>query len=535
MGDMPTFASNATSLNPEQTRAWHVLQAMSGNYGQCFDLRDAFAQDPSRFDQLSLRPPHMLVDLSKNLWDQEVIRILVELAEATDVRGQITQLLSGKVVNHTEHQPAIHSLLRQTYSRGTWQSGSSIRSACEDIDAFLVLAQRIRDRNDIHDVIHIGIGGSSVGPELALQALRPFQSAPQRLHVVSNLDGHDLAETLANCDPAHTVIVAASKSWSTFETMQNLRSAVRWLQFAGQSVEDRVIAITAKPAAAQAEGFEQVLRMPVDIGGRFSLWSAVGLPLAIAIGPDHFKRMHEGAAAMDTHFAEAPLQSNAPVLLGLLDVWYSSFLGMTSRCIVPYHHRLRRLPAYLQQLEMESNGKRVMRSGEAVDYATAMVSWGEAGTNGQHAFFQYLHQGTQRIPVELIATSQCDHGLPGHHEALLANAIAQAQALMTGASAGHDQLRGHQDFPGNRPSTFILLEGALNPAALGALLALYEHRTFVSSAVWSINCFDQWGVELGKQLAKDILQRMPHTDTQGLDASTAGLLNAVAQPSKCEP
>ncbi len=262
------------------------------------------------------------------------------------------------------------------------------------------------------------------------------------------------------------------------------------------------------------------------------MWSAVGLPVAVAIGEAGFKDLLAGAAAMDDHFAQAPLAANAPVLLGLLDVWYSSFLRMPSRCVVPYHHRLRRLPAYLQQLDMESNGKTVRQNGDAVAYATGMALWGEAGTNGQHAFFQWLHQGAQRTPVEFVAASQAEHALPGHHTPLLANAVAQAQALMRGSKAGPGQLPGHQDFPGNRPSTFLLLDGPLNPPALGALLALYEHRTFVSGVVWGINSFDQWGVELGKLLAKDILQRVPGGHWQKLDASTAGLLNAACVASE---
>jgi glucose-6-phosphate isomerase len=259
------------------------------------------------------------------------------------------------------------------------------------------------------------------------------------------------------------------------------------------------------------------------------------LPVAVAIGEAGFRELLAGAATMDAHFVQTPLARNAPVLLGLLDVWYSSFLRMPSRCVVPYHHRLRRLPAYLQQLDMESNGKTVRQSGDAVGYATGMALWGEAGTNGQHAFFQWLHQGPQRIPVEFVAASQAEHALPGHHTPLLANAVAQAQALMLGSKAGPGQLPGHQDFPGNRPSSFLLLDGPLSPPALGALLALYEHRTFVSGVVWGINSFDQWGVELGKLLAKDILHRVPTGDWQGLDESTSGLLIAAGVSAEAKP
>lgn len=515
------------TLNPETTPAWQALERLVGHYARDFDLRQAFAANPQRFQQHSLRVPHMLVDMSKNLWDQLVVEQLLALVTQIGLAERRSELLNGQIVNHTEQQAAVHAALRLAFTSGSPSASSAMAQICADLETMLAMAESIRSDASVHDVVHIGIGGSSLGPELALQALRPYWSTRQRLHVVSNLDGHDLAEALEQCHPAHTLFIAASKSWSTFETMQNLYSATEWLQQSGINPADRLVAITAKPDAALAKGLKHVLRMPVDLGGRFSLWSAVGLPLAVAIGAPDFRQMLTGAAAMDAHFAQAPFAINAPVLLGLLDVWYSSFLHLPSRCVAPYHHRLRRLPAYLQQLEMESNGKTVRQNGDAVRYATSMALWGEAGTNGQHAFFQWLHQGPHRTPVEFVAASQANHSLPGHQTPLLANAIAQAQALMQGSAAGLGQLPGHQDFPGNRPSSFILLDGPLNPASLGALLALYEHRTFVSGVAWGINSFDQWGVELGKQLAKDILQRFADGNRQGLDASTAGLLNAA--------
>ena len=520
------------TLNPETTPAWHALERLVGHYSLDFDLRQAFAANVQRFQQHSLRVPHMLVDMSKNLWDQQVVEQLLVLATQMGLAERRSQLLNGEIVNHTEQQAAVHAALRLAYTSGSPSASSATAQICADLETMLAMAESIRSDATFHDVVHIGIGGSSLGPELALKALRPYWLTQKRLHVVSNLDGHDLAETLAQCHPAHTLFIAASKSWSTFETLQNLRSATNWLQKSGINPADRIVAITAKPDAAQANGLKHILRMPADLGGRYSLWSAVGLPVAVAIGAAGFRELLAGAAAMDAHFAQTPLAHNAPVLLGLLDVWYSSFMGMHSRCVAPYHHRLRRLPAYLQQLDMESNGKTVRQNGAAVGYATAMALWGEAGTNGQHAFFQWLHQGPQRTPVEFVAASQAEHALPGHHTPLLANAIAQAQALMLGSKAGPGQLTGHQDFPGNRPSTFLLLDGPLSPSALGALLALYEHRTFVSGVVWGINSFDQWGVELGKVLAKDILQRIPGGHWQKLDASTAGLLNAACVASE---
>ena len=514
-------------LNPQTTPAWQALERLAGHYARDFDLRQAFAAEPKRFQQHSVRAPHMLVDLSKNLWDEPVVEQLLALAIQMGLPERRSQLLNGEIVNHTEHQAAVHAALRLAFTSGTVPALPAMAKNCADLSAMLAMAETVRADVTVHDVVHIGIGGSSLGPELALQALRPYWRTQQRIHVVSNLDGHDLAETLAQCHPAHTLFIAASKSCSTFETLQNLRSATGWLQQSGINPSDRVVAITANPDVAQVTGLKHILRMPADLGGRYSVWSAVGLPVAVAIGAVGFRELLAGSAAMDSHFAQTPLAHNAPVLLGLLDVWYSSFMRMPMRCVAPYHHRLRRFPAYLQQLDMESNGKTVRQNGDVVGYSTGMALWGEAGTNGQHAFFQWLHQGPQRTPVEFVAASQAEHALPGHHTPLLANAVAQAQALMLGSKAGHGQLPGHQDFPGNRPSTFLLLDGALSPSALGALLALYEHRTFVSGVAWGINSFDQWGVELGKELAKDILQRFADGNRQGLDESTAGLLNAA--------
>ncbi|NDC62184.1 MAG: glucose-6-phosphate isomerase, partial [Betaproteobacteria bacterium] len=386
-------------------------------------------------------------------------------------------------------------------------------------------AEQLRARADIDDVVHIGIGGSSLGPEMALQALKPFHSAPQRIHVVSNLDGHDLHQILQELNPHRTLLVVVSKSWSTAETLRNAESAIAWLRDGGvQDVGSQMVAVSSKPALAQRMGAGDVLDMPEGMGGRYSLWSSVGLPVALALGAQGFMQLLQGGADMDDHFALAPLPQNVPVLLGLLDVWNSTLLGFQSRCVVPHHHGLRRLPAYLQQLEMESNGKRVDLEGRPLPYCTAGVTWGAEGSNSQHAFFQWLHQGTHVIPLELLLVKEPEHSLQGHHRALLANGLAQAQALMQGQEAEPGQLAGHQDFPGNRPSTIIGLE-RLTPASLGALLAMYEHRTFVAGVMWGINSFDQFGVELGKSLATELESRLQSGDTSGLDASTAYWVN----------
>jgi len=366
---------------------------------------------------------------------------------------------------------------------------------------------------------------------MAVPALAAYAHPRIRSHFVSNVDGHDLAPLLEWLEPDRTLFIVASKTFTTQETMANARTAKAWFQAAGGTdIAKHFCATTTNVRAAAEFGITATFGFWDWVGGRYSLWSAIGLPLAIAVGADHFRALLAGAHAMDRHFAEAPLARNLPVLLGLLDVWYRNFHGCTSRSVAPYHQGLARLPAYLQQLEMESNGKRVDAGGEPLPYATAPVVWGEPGTNGQHAYFQMLHQGTDVIPVEFIAVRETSHerldlapavraALEDQHAKLLANCLAQSQALMQGRPGS----AGHRGFPGNRPSTTLMLE-RLDPHSLGALLALYEHRVFTAGAVWGINSFDQWGVELGKTLCGELLPRLASGDASGLDGSTAGLL-----------
>ncbi|MEO8120784.1 MAG: glucose-6-phosphate isomerase, partial [Rhodoferax sp.] len=388
------------------------------------------------------------------------------------------------------------------------------------LDAMLAFAQTVRADTAITDVVNIGIGGSDLGPQMAVLALDEFALPGKRFHFVSNVDGHELASVLKRIKPESTLFLIASKTFTTIETMTNALSAKRWFEAqGGTDIGRHFAALTTNVAAANAFGISTTFGFWDWVGGRYSMWSAIGLPLAMAIGADGFREFLAGAHEMDEHFRTAPLEQNLPVQLGLLDVWYRNFHGFTSRSIAPYHSALRRLPAYLQQLEMESNGKRVDATGAALPFGTSPVLWGEPGTNGQHAYFQMLHQGTDVVPVEFVAVKKPKHSLPDHHDLLLANVLAQAQALMVGkADAG-----GHKHFPGNRPSTFLLLD-ELTPASLGALIALQEHRVFVSGSLWGINSFDQWGVELGKVLAKDIAPRLASGDATGLDGSTAGLL-----------
>lgn len=507
------------------TPIWQALKSKAIDCVQTLNLRQALSS-AQRFECLSLQAPHVLLDCSKSLWDEAVLETLLQLAAEVGLAERRDALYAGAVVNESEQRPALHVRLRaflpqQAYCMPEEECHAGLR-------AMLALAKQLREQARFTDVVHIGIGGSGLGPELVLQALQPWCAGGPRVHVVSNMDGHDLYQTLQGLQPEKTLFIVASKSWSTAETQRNMASAKAWVCAAdGLHWPDHFVAVSSREDLARHSGFTQTLHIPEGIGGRFSIWSAVGLPVVLAVGPAVFLRLLAGAADMDMHFAQAPLERNAPVWLGLLDVWYASFLKMPGRCVAPYHHGLRRLPAYLQQLEMESNGKRVRADGSPVGCMTTGMVWGEAGSNGQHAFFQWLHQGTQRIPVEFIAAREAAHELPEHQAALLANALAQAQALMQGGKAGPGQLSGHQDFPGNRPSTFMLLN-ALTPESLGALLALHEHRVFVAGTIWGINSFDQWGVELGKTLSKDLRKRLESGDVSGLDVSTAGLLSRCA-------
>jgi glucose-6-phosphate isomerase len=391
------------------------------------------------------------------------------------------------------------------------------------LNAMLAYADTVRADEAITDVVNIGIGGSDLGPQMAVLALSEFAVPGKRFHFVSNVDGHELAAVLKHLKPESTLFLIASKTFTTIETMTNGLSAKRWFEaHGGTDIARHFAALTTNVPGANAFGISTTFGFWDWVGGRYSLWSAIGLPLAISIGADGFREFLAGAHAMDEHFKTAPLECNLPVRLALLDVWYRNFHGFTSRSIAPYHCALRRLPAYLQQLEMESNGKRVDALGETLPFSTSPVLWGEPGTNGQHAYFQMLHQGTDVVPLEFVAVKKPMHTLENHHELLLANVLAQAQALMV----GKEDAGGHKHFTGNRPSTFLLLD-ELTPASLGALIALQEHRVFTSGAVWGINSFDQWGVELGKVLARDVEARLLKGDVTGLDGSTAGLLQKL--------
>ncbi|MDQ3058120.1 MAG: glucose-6-phosphate isomerase [Pseudomonadota bacterium] len=547
-----------TRLRCDQAPAWAALQAYFDAEGKNLDLREAFVQDARRFENFSQDAPHVFADLSKNLIDGQSQALLMELARQCALESQRDAMFAGKPINSTENRAVMHFLLRhpppvhylpaqaaidKLVSCQAPQAGSLQRQAYRHfaldatladaqaevevtLHAMLAYAEQLRGDDAITDIVNIGIGGSDLGPQMAVLALAEFATKGKRFHFVSNVDGNELAGVLKGLKADSTLFLVASKTFTTTETMTNAHSARAWFEAqGGRDIGRHFAGLTTNVTAAKDFGISTTFGFWDWVGGRYSLWSAIGLPIAIAIGTAGFREFLAGAHAMDEHFRTTALEENLPVRLGLLDVWYRNFHGFGSRSIAPYSSALRRWPAYLQQLEMESNGKRVDRDGRRLPFETAPVLWGEPGTNGQHAYFQMLHQGTSVVPVEFVAVKKPAHApddLPGHHAKLLANALAQAQALMR----GKEDAGGHRDFPGNRPSTFLLLE-QLTASSLGALIALQEHRVFVSGAIWGINSFDQWGVELGKVLARDIEPRLESGDVSGLDGSTAGLLQRL--------
>lgn len=514
-------------MRGDQTAAWQSLHALANAFSG-FDLRDAFAADAQRASHFSQEAPGVFADLSKNHWDAKVEAQLLALAAQAGVLTYRDRMFQGEAINNTEQRAVMHWLLRHPADGAAAQAlpstlKASLKGVHQTLNAMLAFAEKIRVDAQITDVVNIGIGGSDLGPQMAVMALQSHAMQSKRFHFVSNVDGHELDAVLKGLKAENTLFLVASKTFTTLETMTNAMSAKRWFEAqGGTDVARHFAALTTNVEAAGQFGIQTCFGFWDWVGGRYSLWSAIGLPLAIAIGPEKFRQFLAGAHAMDQHFLHADPAQNLPIRLGLLDVWYRNFLHYTSRCIAPYHSALKRYAPYLQQLEMESNGKQVDHAGQALTYGTSPVLWGEPGTNGQHAFFQMLHQGSDVVPVEFVAVKNATHALPDHQALLLSNVLAQAQALMVGKSdAG-----GHKNFAGNRPSTFILLED-LTPFNLGALIAMQEHRVFVSGAVWGINSFDQWGVELGKVLAKDIHARIESGDVAGLDASTAQLLQRM--------
>lgn len=519
------MSPSSAMLSSQRESVWQNLATLAQYKKSTIDLRELFAKDAKRFEKFKITAPYLWADLSKNLVDNEIWAELLNLVQASGLASGRDAMWAGDAINNTENRAVMHFLLRSPADAVL--ANEQVRQAHQlvhrTLDAMLTFAEKIRANAQITDVVNIGIGGSDLGPLMATLALNDFASTGKRFHFVSNVDAHEIQRVLKNLNPRQCLILVASKTFTTAETMANANTAKQWfLANGGQNISEHFVGLTTNLEAAAQFGIETTFGFWDWVGGRYSLWSAIGLSLAISIGRDHFQAMLKGAHAMDEHFKNAPFEQNLPVALALLDVWYRNFLGFTSRSVAPYHSALARFPAYLQQLEMESNGKRVDRHGRALDYGTSGVVWGEAGTNGQHAFFQMLHQGTDIVPVEFIGVKHPSHSIAGHHTQLLANMLAQSQALMLGQEGDG----GARYFPGNRPSTTFILD-RLTPESFGALVACYEHRVFVAGWIWNINSFDQWGVELGKILAKNIAQSLETGNLQGLDASSAGLVQAL--------
>lgn len=512
-------------------------------------LRDLFAADPERGRRFSARAEGIYLDYAKNPLLDKTLELLRALAAACGLEEEKRRLFSGRAVNETEKRPALHWALRDTSGRPLPVAGRDVMPAIREVrERMAAAAGRLRAGDwlghggrPLDHVVHIGIGGSDLGPRMACAALRFYTAPGLSFHFVANLDPGQLAETLRPLSPERTLFLLASKTFTTQETLANAAAARDWLlgHFRDRAALDRhVAAVTANPQAARSWGVaaDNVFEFWDWVGGRYSLPSAVGLPLMMAIGPERFQELLAGFEQMDRHFRSAPPAENLPELLALLGIWQAGFLGAATRAVLPYSHALRLFPAYLQQLEMESNGKGVDREGREVAYATAPVLWGGPGSEGQHAFFQLLHQGTQVVPCDFIGFRNSLDPFRDHHEQLLANLLAQAQALAFGRSRSELEAEGiaapllpFRAFPGNRPST-VLLADELTPAALGKLIALYEHKVFVQALIWNIFPFDQWGVELGKKIAARLLPVLKGEEpAQGEDSSTRALIEYIKQ------
>jgi len=514
-------------------------------------MRDMFASNAKRFRDFSVTCGDMLLDYSKNRIDNDVMETLFSLARAAGVEERRDAMWAGEAINVTEGRAVLHMALRYQGDEPVMVEG---REVMGDVRAVLAKIKNFTDhvRNGelvggtgarFTDIVNIGIGGSDLGPAMVARALSPYTRPSLRAHFVSNVDGADLVDTLKGLDPATTLFVVASKTFTTDETMTNAASARAWLiaDLGEQAVSDHFAAVSTNIAGCKAFGIDQqrIFGFWDWVGGRYSVWSAIGLPVALVIGFENFSLFLKGAAVMDCHFRTAPLAKNLPAILALVGVWHRNIWNYPTQAILPYDQRLNRFPAYLQQLDMESNGKSVNLAGQAITRASGPVVWGEPGTNGQHAFYQLIHQGSDIIPCDFLLAATAQEDIPPHHVKLAANCFAQSEALMLGktlaqvkqelAESGMDEdainrLAPHKVFAGNRPSNTLLYR-KLDPVTLGQLIALYEHKVFVQGTIWGINSFDQWGVELGKQLAKALLPKVEGATNGAIhDSSTQGLL-----------
>ena len=537
--------------DPIDLPVWQKLQDQADALANQH-LRDLFAADPGRFKRFSRRYEEILLDFSKNRIRQDTLDLLLELARQSEVPQGIEALFSGAKLNTSEQRAVLHTALRARKDQEVLLDDEDVMpSILQVLEQMRLFAGKVRNQTwlgytgkPVRTIVNIGIGGSDLGPRMVCQALKPYGDSTLHIHFMSSVDGSHIHPILTSCDPETTLFIVASKTFATPETMSNANTARDWLLTAlgsDSAVARHFVAVSTNRRAVEAFGIEgsHLFEFWDWVGGRYSLWSAIGLPIAIYVGFERFLELLTGAHAMDEHFRTAPLEDNLPLLLALMGIWNSNFQGAETHAVLVYDDYLRALPSYLQQLEMESNGKSISRDGNPVSWATAPVIWGGLGNNGQHAFYQLLHQGTRRFSADFLAPVETPDPLGQHHALLMANCLAQSAALMQGKTqdevraeladndldeAELERLLPFRTFPGNRPSNTVLYR-QLTPRTLGSLLALYEHKVFVQGLIWNINAFDQWGVELGKQLAKTLLPEVQGRKPIGAhDASTQGLL-----------
>lgn len=532
--------------------SWKALEA---HFEKIKDvhMRDLFAQDKQRFKKFSAQMDDILLDFSKNRIDDETFTLLCDLAKDIGIEEWRDQMFSGAPINNSEFRPVLHTALRNRSNAPVFVDGEDVMPKINRVLAQIrYFTERVRgghlrgySGHLITDVINIGIGGSDLGPHVVCDSMKPYAQRGMNVHFVSNVDPTHLTEILKFVQPESVLIIVSSKTFTTQETMLNAKSARRWfVEQTGneKAVARHFVAVTANKQAASDFGIleENMFEFWDWVGGRYSLWSAIGLPIALYLGMDHFEQLLEGAYAMDMHFQSAPIEKNIPIILALLGIWYNNFFNAQSHAIMAYNQYLRRFPAYLQQLDMESNGKTIDREGKRVDYLTGPIIWGETGSNAQHAFFQLLHQGTKPVPADFLVPARSKNPLGNQQGVLLANYFAQTRALMKGRTEAEAraELEGsgfseaiikevlpHKIFEGNKPTNSIIFKN-LDPRTLGALFAMYEHKVFVQGVIWNINSFDQWGVEYGKQLASDIQKELrDKAETSRYDDSTNNLIN----------
>ncbi len=534
---------NNNSYSPKTAPAWKSLESLANQVTSSkntISIKSLFDKDTKRAQKYSLQVGELLLDFSKNLISDDIWTQLLQLAEQSPLVSHRASMFAGEAINRTENRAVLHSALRAQAQDSTSDKASEqSRQVNQQLSVVKTISEQIRNGTwlgstgkPITDVVNIGIGGSDLGPKLACSALEEFAHKRISLHFISNVDGAQILTTLDKLNPETTLVSIASKTFTTQETMLNAKTAINWfkdqLGLDKAHMSSHFIGLTANPSAAIEYGIpeHQILEFSDWVGGRYSLWSSIGLSIAISIGFDNFEQMLAGAREMDQHFQSAPLNQNMPVIMALVGIWYGNFMGLQSTAVIPYCERLALLPSYLQQLDMESNGKSTDLDGQSVDYETGPIIWGQTGTNGQHAFFQLLHQGTRLVPIDFIGAVSDSLSNSEHHRVLMGNMLAQASALMQGQEAPEGQPYRH--YSGNKPSNTLLMD-KLSPKNFGALVALYEHKVFVQGSIWNINSFDQWGVELGKKMANELLGDA--SKTTHFDPSTEALFAYISSKS----